>query len=281
MNLSRKRSFDHRLWLELFALVNLLCLAPDIFLAHSTNSFREWSEYVPLYFSMAAPWPLLAAIVALQRRGPTRFWRAAGGVVGWTSIGVGFAGLVLHLESRFFQERTIDSLVYAAPFAAPLSYTGIGLLLVMNRMVDRDADEWPGWVLLFALIGFAGNFVFSVTDHAQNGFFHESEWIPVFSSALAVGCLTMPLVMPVTHGYLLVCTLVLLAQAGVGLLGFYYHLAADLDGPSPLLFENIVFGAPILAPLLFPNLVLLSLLGLYVLSRRLNAASLEQAVRAD
>lgn len=268
MDPSRKRSFDHRLWLELFALVNLLCLAPDIFLAHSTNSFREPSEYVPLYFSAAAPWPLLAAVWGLQRRGTTPFWRIAGLIVGWSSIVVGFTGLVLHLESRFFQDRTLESLVYAAPFAAPLSYTGIGLLLVMNRMVDRDADEWPGWVLLFALIGFAGNFLFSVTDHAQNGFFHWTEWIPVFSSALAVGCLTMPLIMSVDRAYLAVCAGVLLLQAGVGLAGFYYHLAADLDGPSPSLFENIVFGAPILAPLLFPNLVLLSLLGLYVFHRR-------------
>ena len=166
----------------------------DIFLAHSTNAFGEWTEYVPLVFSLLAPVLLLIAIVALQLRGPMRLWRWLGGIVGWTSIGIGVIGLILHLESRFFAERTLASLVYAAPFAAPLSYAGIGLLLVMNRMVDHQSLEWPRWVLLLALIGFVGNFVFSVTDHAQNGFYHWTEWIPVASSALAVGFCTALLV---------------------------------------------------------------------------------------
>ena len=52
------------------------------------------------------------------------------------AIAIGLVGVVLHLDSRFFHERTIKSLVYAAPFAAPLAYTGLGLLLIMNRMVD-------------------------------------------------------------------------------------------------------------------------------------------------
>jgi hypothetical protein len=238
-------------------------------MAHSTNSFREWTEYVPLVFSVLAPLLLTVAIAALVLRAPTTLWVWLGGAVGWTSIAIGIIGLILHLESRFFQERTLASLVYAAPFAAPLSYSGIGLLLVMNRMVDPRSDEWPRWVLLLALIGFVGNFVFSVTDHAQNGFYHWTEWIPVVSSALAVGFITALLVANDGRPYLVMCTLVLMAQGLIGLLGFYFHLAADLRGPSPSMFENIVFGAPILAPLLFPNLTLLALLGLYVLNKRM------------
>ena len=116
-----------------------------------------------------------------------------------------------------------------------------------------------------ALIGFVGNFVFSVTDHAQNGFYHWTEWIPVASSALAIGFVTALLVVEVKRSYVVTCTLVLLLQGAVGLLGFYYHFSADLRGPSPTLFENVVFGAPVMAPLLFPNLMLLALLGLYVM----------------
>jgi hypothetical protein len=83
---------------------------------------------------------------------------------------------VLHLDSRFFDERTIRSLTYAAPFAAPLAFTGLGLLLILNRLVAADSAEWAHWVLLLALGGFIGNFVFSLTDHAQNGFFNPVEW---------------------------------------------------------------------------------------------------------
>src|SRR5208283_807538 len=110
-------------------------------------------------------------------------WRDLGHLVGWSAVGIGLVGVILHLDSRFFEERTIQSLVYAAPFAAPLAYTGLGLLLILNRMVPADSAEWAYWVLLLALGGFAGNFVFSLTDHAQNGFFHATEWIPVISSA--------------------------------------------------------------------------------------------------
>ncbi len=263
---SRNWFAQHWLWLELFALVNLAGLAPDIFLAHSTNSFDEWTEYVPLVFSLLAPVLLLIAIVVLLFQGQTPLWRWLGGIVGWTAIGIGIVGLILHLESRYFQERTLASLVYAAPFAAPLSYAGIGLLLVMNRMVDHQSREWPRWVLLLALIGFVGNFVFSVTDHAQNGFYHWTEWIPVASSALAIGFGTALLVVEVKRSLIVAYTVVLLLQGAVGLLGFYFHFAADLRGPSATLFENVVFGAPVLAPLLFPNLMLLALLGLYVMS---------------
>ena len=60
----------------------------------------------------------------------------------WRSwIGVhAVIGLVWYLSSRFFVELTLESLVYTAPFPAPLAYTALGLLLVMNRMVaSRDA----------------------------------------------------------------------------------------------------------------------------------------------
>jgi hypothetical protein len=182
-------------------------------------------------------------------------------------VAVGLVGVILHLDSRFFVERTIKSLVYAAPFAAPLAYTGLGLLLIMNRMVPSDTPEWPRWVVLMALGGFAGNLLFSLTDHAQNGFFHWTEWIPVVSSAFAVGFLVAPFVAPVGPGFFRLCARVLAIQASVGLLGFYLHTEANLRGPSPRWTDNFIEGAPALAPLLFPNLVLLAGIGLWVWGR--------------
>ena len=256
-----------RLWLEAFVLVNLAFLSLDIYLAHSVNQFRRPAEYVPLYFSLAAPVLLGVGLLAGERLAAPAVWRDLGYLVGWLAVALGLAGVVLHLDSRFFVERTLKSLVYAAPFAAPLAYTGLGLLLIMNRMVRADAPEWPRWVVLLALGGFAGNFLFSLTDHAQNGFFHWTEWIPVVSSAFAVGFLVAPFLAPVGRRFLQLCGLVLLVQAAVGLLGFYLHTAANLRGPSPRWIDNFIEGTPALAPLLFPNLVLLAGIGLWVWGR--------------
>jgi hypothetical protein len=272
MEKSHKWYLDNRFLVEVFALVNLASLAGDIYLAHSTNSFRHVAEYIPLVLSLGTPLLLLPAILSLEIWLAPRPWLVLGHLVGWTAVAIGVAGVVLHLESRFFQERTLASLVYAAPFAAPLSYAGLGLLLIMNRMVDAESVEWPYWVLLLTLGGFVGNFIFSLTDHAQNGFFHWTEWIPVVSSALAVGFLAVPFVMQVERSFLVVCTAAMLIQAFVGLLGFYFHLAADLRGSAPSLFENVVYGAPVFVPLLFPDLVLLSFIGIRGLSRHLSIA---------
>jgi hypothetical protein len=259
-----------RMWIELFVFFNLAGLAPDIFLAHSTNSFRAPAEYIPLVFSLAAPLLLIPAIwsLAQSRLQP---WRVLGHFVGWTSVVIGITGLVLHLQSQFFQQWTLASLVYAAPFAAPLAYTGIGLLLIMNRMVDPEGPDWPMWVIFLALGGFVGNFVFSVTDHAQNGFFRRSEWLPVISSALAAGFLIVPLMMRVSRAYLRMCAVVMVLQAAVGIAGFVLHLSADWHAVGPTLFDRVIHGAPVFAPLLFPNLALLAGIGMWVLHQKLPA----------
>ena len=177
--------------------------------------------------------------------------------------------MLYHLESSFFADRTLRSLTYAAPFAAPLAYTGLGFLLIMNRMVASRTIEWARWVILLATGGFFGNFVLCLTDHATNGFFLKTEWIPVLSSALATGFLIVPILMPVTRRYLDLCLAVLTLQAVVGIVGFWFHLRMNLYTPGVSLFEKSVYGAPPMAPLLFPNLVALALLGLWELANHL------------
>jgi hypothetical protein len=256
---------DPAVWLELFVIVNIGFLSLDIYLAHSINRFRHEAEYIPLWFSIVAAPILLVALVLGERWELTAVRRDVGHLIGWCAIAIGLVGVVLHLDSRFFHERTIKSLVYAAPFAAPLAYTGLGLLLVMNRMVDAKSEEWPRWVILLGLGGVVGNFVFSLTDHAQNGFFYWTEWIPVVSSAFAVGFLITIFLTPISRRFLGLCALVLLVQVAVGLLGFVLHTRANLRGPSQDRLENFIFGTPALAPLLFPNLALLCGFGLWVL----------------
>jgi len=253
------------LWVELFVTVNLAILAGDIVIAHSVNHFGKTAEYIPFYFSLASPIVLVVLIALRWLGGFQSPWRDMGYLIGWLSILVGLGGVLFHLESRFFLDRTLKSLTYAAPFAAPLAYTGLGFLLLMNRMVAVRSAEWARWVILLALGGFFGNFVLTLTDHASNGFFTRTEWIPVISSAFATGFLIIPLVMQVTRRFLDLCLVVMLVQAFVGVLGFWFHLQANLVEPGSSLWERLVNGAPPIAPLLFPNLVGLALIGLWAL----------------
>jgi hypothetical protein len=252
-----------QLWIEVFAILNIGFLTFDIFLAHSVNQFRSRAEYIPLYFSAGAPVILILAL--FQRLRHRAIWNLLGYVIGWTAILVGMTGMFLHLESHFFYERTIRSLTYSAPFAAPLAYTGLGFLLVMNRMVDAASVEWARWILFFTLGGFFGNFVFSLADHAGNGFFFPAEWVPVVASAIAIGFLAIPLLMPVTRLFIDLCAAVLVIEAGVGLWGFVLHTMGNLQGPSVHPFDNFIYGAPPMAPLLFPNLMVLGIIGLWQL----------------
>jgi hypothetical protein len=261
--------FDVQLLLELFVASNLAVLAGDIVLAHSVNQFRMPAEYIPLYFSAGAPLLLVAGILAKWRWRYHAAWRYIGLLVGWLAVLIGLAGVLYHLESSFFAERTLRSLTYAAPFAAPLAYTGLGFLLILNRMVAYRTAEWARWVVLLATGGFFGNFVLCLTDHATNGFFLKTEWIPVVSSALATGFLIVPVFMPVTRRYLDLCLAVLGIQALVGIVGFWFHLRMNIYTPGISLFEKSVYGAPPMAPLLFPNLVALALIGLWELAAQM------------
>jgi len=251
------------LWVEAFAILNIGFLTFDIFLAHSVNEFREGAEYIPFLFSAIAP---IFLVLALWQRTRRRvLWKMVGYVVGGGAILVGIAGVVLHLESHFFYERTIRSLTYSAPFAAPLAYTGLGFLLIMNRMVDPESPEWAQWVVLLTLGGFLGNFVFSLADHAGNGFFFPVEWVPVVASAIAVGFLAIPLFTRVSRFFIDVSAAILVLEAGVGLWGFVLHASGNLRGPSIHAFDNFIYGAPPMAPLLFPNLMVLGIIGLWQL----------------
>ena len=278
MAASNERGWNQpELWVEAFAILNIGFLTFDIYLAHSVNQFRSPAEYIPLLFSATSP---LVLIVALSQRKRRRIlWKILGHAVGWSAILVGLTGVILHLESSFFLERTLRSLTYSAPFAAPLAYTGLGFLLTMNRMVDAESVEWARWILLFTVGGFIGNFVFSLADHAGNGFFFAVEWVPVAASAVAIGFLCVPLLIRVSRRFVDISAAILVMEAVVGLWGFVLHTMGNLQGPSVHAFDNFIYGAPPMAPLLFPNLTMLGVIGLWQLRANGGAEALATATQ--
>jgi hypothetical protein len=244
---------------ELFAAANFAFLALDIFLAHSVNDFARWEEWVPFALSLAAaPLLLLSFLAGGFRPGGARAARSLGLAVGAAAIAVGISGLLLHLDSAFFERQTIANLVYTAPFAAPLAFAGLGLLVVLDRLVDSREPDWPRWVLLLALGGFLGNLGLSLADHAQNGFFRKTEWIAVAGAAMAVGFLATALFARADRRFLRSCLAVMAVEAAVGAAGFLFHLGGNLGNPGRTLWDRFLYGAPIFAPLLFADLAVLA-----------------------
>ena len=99
----------------------------------------------------------------------------------------------------------------------------------------------------------------------------------VIASAIAIGFLTVPLLMRVNRRYIDLCAAILLLEAGVGLWGFVLHTAANLQGPSIHAFDNFIYGAPPMAPLLFPNLMLLGIIGLWQMRAGLSDSTLSES----
>lgn len=262
---------------ELFAISNLAFLAVDIYVAHSMNAFAHWAEWIPFVFSLAAPGLLVVAMwlggsvrppiaIASKVLSASQRWsRAIGFFVGVTAIVVGVAGLVYHLESQFFAEQTLQNLVYTAPFAAPLAYSGLGLLVLLNRMVPADDPEWARWVVLLALGGWIGNFALSLADHAQNAFFYWAEWIPVVASAVAIGALSVAAAEYRNRPFLRLCLGLMIVEIVVAVAGWLFHARSIVESPMEDVWDRVVYSAPLFAPLLFADLALLACIGLATL----------------
>ena len=224
-----------------------------------------------------APILLLPGLVSFKPHRALALW--SGWLVGTLSIGVGIAGLIWHLRGTFFLEQTLHNLVYTAPFAAPLSYAGLGFLLLLNRTEDPRRQSYGQWILVLAAGGFAGNFALTLADHAQNGFFHSSEWFAVLAAAFGFSFLLVASYASRDREMLRACGWMMAAQVLVGLLGAGLHVRAILAGPSASLLNNAIHTAPLFAPLLFADLAILGGIGLWCCASASSEG--DQAVSGD
>lgn len=250
----------------LFIVGNLAFLAVDVYLAHLENHFRHPAEWIPVGFSALAPLCMLPALIRPQGRGPRRLWILMAAL----SICVGVAGLVLHLSNTFFVRHTLADLVYTAPFVAPLAYAGLGLLALLN-VTDQPPQDWARWVALLAAGGFLGNLGLSLADHAINGFFHATEWIPVGASSFAFSALLMMALAPTDRALRGLTVGLMGVQIVVGLAGLALHIMAPAHGWGTD-HQSVVTGAPIFAPMLFADLAVLGLISALGLSSAARSA---------
>ena len=128
MPLQNSRWANRRLLLEAFVLINLAFLSFDIYLAHSVNSFRREAEYIPLYFSLAAPVVLLIALAG-DWRGYVAVWRDLGHFVGWLAVAIGIGHIKIGHTGAVPREHHV--------FAIGRPHR-VGRMLDINQLLNRQ-----------------------------------------------------------------------------------------------------------------------------------------------
>ncbi len=171
--------------------------------------------------------------------------------------------------------------VFGSPILAPLAFAGISLLGLygITKEVEDESGmlEVPGLgtfkapisrdrhFLWLVGLGFGASAITSMIDHAQYGYNFYKLIAIVFGVFATTVVITLAVSKNWRKGDELVYFWTMVAAIVVGLLGFGFHLSADLAGTGALSLERILAFAPIFAPLLFCDL---GVLGLLVVSRK-------------
>ncbi len=255
--------------------VNFLFTGVDVALAHAVNSFHPRYEVLPLLF---APLAAISSVLAAVVPRPGRLLGIAHvGLMG-LGVAVGVLGTAFHAQQALnpLGGLTWIWLTFASPILAPLAFAGIslvGLYAIVEEVPGRPGElEVPGFGTFTAPIsldrhflwlvglGFATSAVTSIVDHGQYGY-TLYKLIPIayglFATAVVIS-------LAVRHewsrGDELTYVWTMAAAGVVGMLGFAFHLSADLAENGGISIERVLVFAPVLAPLLFCDLGMLGLI---------------------
>ncbi len=261
--------------LMLFVGINLMFTGIDVVLAHSINEFIPVYEWIPIfYFPLGSISCLLAAFESKPRK-----WLALVHI-GLMMIGilVGVIGTAFHANAVLNPAGylTWSWIVFGSPILAPLAFAGISLLGLYA--ITEEVDGQPGMLNVPGLgifkapisrdrhflwlvgLGFGASAVTSIIDHAQYGYSFYKMIAIVFGLFATTVVLYLSIAKEWTKGDELVYFWTMITAVAVGVLGFGFHLSADLGGTGAFSMERILAFAPVLAPLLFSDLGMLGLL---------------------
>ncbi len=261
--------------LLLFVGINLMFTGIDVALAHSINDFIPVYEWIPVfYFPFGA---ITCLIVAFQSKPKT--WAVVTHIF-LMSIGiiVGILGTSFHANAVLNPAGylTWSWVVFGSPILAPLAFAGISLLGLYG--VTEEVASEPGMLSIPGLgvfkapisrdrhflwlvgLGFAASTITSIIDHAQYGYTFYKLIAIIFGLFASSVVISLAVSKNWSKGDETVYFWTMITSVVVGLLGFGFHLSADLAGTGNLSLERILAFAPVLAPLLFSDLGLLGLL---------------------
>ncbi len=262
-------------FLLLFAGVNFLFTGLDVALAHSINDFIPVYELIPVYIS---PFCAVSCILLSSRTEP-RGWLALVHLAFMAlGVAVGLLGTAFHANAVLNPggHLTWAWVVFGSPLLAPLAFCGISLIGLYATTQEVPGETGvlhvPGLgtfrapisrdrhFLWLVGLGFAGSALTSMIDHAQYGYTFYKLIAIVFGLFATAVVITTAISRTWSRGDELTYFWTMIAAVAVGILGFGFHLSADLAGTGQISLERVLAFAPVFAPLLFSDLGVLGLL---------------------
>ena len=237
--------------------LNYLIVFLDVLIAHALNGFFPRYEWIPIIFS---PLAAFFAVVLLVKPKP-----------GWTThlnIAINFIGVVIgilgfgfHLQGASAGDVvSFSGLTSGNPVFAPLAFVALGSIGLLTTLDDHpdvrayNLTQKTRWLLLVTAFWFLATGLVAYFDHARTGFTNLYTWIPLYIGIFAAIILVLQAYSKPERGLSLLLGITMMLSFTVGLLGFAFHLSADLAGRGSILWSRIFYQAPGLAPLLFCDL---------------------------
>lgn len=273
--------FDRDQIMLLLAAFNLIMMGVDTYLAHSISGTIRAGEWVPIIFGpTAGVLLLLAGLIALRRR---LLANSIASLVFLASVTVGILGSYYHISRAFLpnapagQQVTALILLYAPPLLGPLTFVLVAALgisaawqeepidsgrlhLLGNLRIQMPLSKTRAYFLMTALFLLV-TVVSSVLDHARTNFENPWLWLPTLVGAFATfAALAMGAYDHLDRGDLITYMVAMGLMMLVGLIGAVLHVERNITGQGVLMFERLIRGAPMLAPLLFANMGALGLI---------------------
>lgn len=174
---------------------------------------------------------------------------------------IGILGFGFHLQGASAGDVvSFSGLTSGNPVFAPLAFVALGSIGLLTTLDDHpDARTYnltqkTRWLLLATSFWFLVTGLVAYFDHARTGFTNLYTWIPLYMGIFATIILLLQAYSKPEHGLSLLLGTTMILSFTVGLLGFAFHLSADLAGRGSILWSRVFYQAPGLAPLLFCDL---------------------------
>lgn len=261
--------------LLIFVGINLFFTGLDVALAHSINYFIPVYEWIPIFFF---PIGAISCFIVSFQQSPKKWAALVHITLMAVGILVGVIGTAFHLNAILnpLGSLTWTWVVFGSPILAPLAFAGISLLGLYAITEEVEGQEGilnvPGLGIFHAPIsrakhflwlvglGFGASALTSIIDHAQYGYTPYKMIAIVFGIFATSVVITIALSKEWTKRDELVYFWTMIAAIVVGVMGFGFHLSADLAGTGELSLERMLVFAPVFAPLLYGDLGMLGLL---------------------